>query len=89
MRHQDRWDSFNTDWEDCVAPIDENLYWSAAEREAFVDDIKDLASAVVECTMAPLQGLINDLPRTMAYDSREWHDAWRSARRGWRRWNHV
>jgi hypothetical protein len=63
-------------WQDTVAPIDEELL-DSPDLDALLRDVGDLAAMVVECTVAPLRGLVQDLPRTFAFE--------RSSRRRWRR----
>jgi hypothetical protein len=85
MAYHDRWYSFDTDWEDRVAPIGEPLVWPAGDRQAFEADVRDIASAVVECTLAPLAGLIDVFPSSTAYEPHMWQRSLRGTRPRWNR----
>ena len=81
------------EWRDQVADEDEEFARCGPDFDAFVDDMKDMARVVVECTVEPLRAFAEGFPRAMAFDSRQWHQArrwsdpnkaWRYARRRWR-----
>ena len=74
-----------TEWKDEVAPEGEELGRFDQDLESFLSDMRDIAQTVVECTVEPLVAFAESFPRTMAYESKDWHRAWaRRARRGMR-----
>ena len=79
-----------TEWKDEVAPEGEELGRFDQDLETFVRDMRDMAQTVVECTVEPLVAFADSFPRTMAYEAKDWHRAWRHsmrhARRRWASW---
>ena len=69
-------------WQDTVAPLDEPLL-DPPDIDALLRDIGDLAAVVVECTVEPLRGLVQDLPRTFAFERSSQRRRWRRPRRDW------
>lgn len=81
------------EWRDEVAGDDGDLRRWDEDLDALLDDMKDMARTVVECTIEPLRSFAETLPNTLAFESRQWeaamrgmsnrNRAWRYARRRW------
>jgi len=79
----------DTEWRDEVAPDTENLGRLDQDLESFLEDMRDMARTIVECTVEPLRAFAESFPRSMAFETnhwqRHWGRGWRHARRRWRR----
>jgi hypothetical protein len=88
MRGRSSWHAWTErGWRDEVAPDDEDLAGFHADIDGLVDDMHDMARTVIECTVEPLREFAHGLPRSMAYESKEWRRAWKDGMRqarGWR-----
>ncbi len=80
------------EWRDEVADKDEHLGRFDEDIDGFIDDMKDMARTIIECTVEPVRAFAQGFPRTMAFET-QWHEArrwskpnkaWRYARRRWR-----
>lgn len=85
MKSQSSTDSW-FQWRDRVADADEDLGYP--HIDALISDAKDVAKTVAECTIGPIRAFAETLPQTMAFESREWHDAQRWMRRD-RTWRYI